>query len=226
MNKRSIIGLLIIGVGLLLLAGSLGYIKTEGLWSTFWPVILIGIGLANLADKPRKYTFGIIMTLLGTIFLLKNLGFDVLRNFHFWDLFWPVIIIVVGIWFLTSKNRTSFGSRSEISDDVIETLVIFSGSNSMNQSQEFKGGQMTAIFGGIDLDLRSANITEAPAKIDVFAAFGGVDIKVPQDWRVKVTGIPIFGGWGNKTYHKENVSKDIDLEINCLVLFGGFDVKN
>lgn len=228
MNKRTIIGVLILAVGFMLLAGSFGYIETRGLWSTFWPVILIAIGLVNLVDGPRNYVFSGLMLSFGTIFLLRNLGFDYFYGIDFWDMFWPLVLIIVGVWFLTSKKNRSFAKgKREVSDDLVDTMVIFSGSDMLNQSQNFRGGQATALFGGIDMDLRHAEIVNRPAKkMDVFAAFGGVDIKVPEHWRVKVTGIPLFGGWGNKTANKENASKEIDLEINCLVLFGGFDVKN
>lgn len=226
MNKRSIIGVLIITVGLLMLGGTLGYFEVEGMWSTFWPVILIAIGLVNLADKSRNYLFSAIMVAFGTMFLLRNLEVSFFSNLDIWELIWPVIIIVVGVWFLTSKNRSVINDRTETSEELVDNFALFSGTNTINQSQDFQGGQATAIFGGVDIDLRNANITKGPVKMDVFAAFGGVDIKVPEHWKVKVTGIPIFGGWGNKTMLKSDQSRPVDLEINCMVLFGGFDVKN
>lgn len=227
MNKRSIIGVLIIAVGLLMLGGALDYIQIDGgMWSTFWPVILIAIGFINLADGNRNYFFSGLMLGFGTLFLLRNLNVGFFADADIWAMVWPVIIIVVGLWFLTSKKRISIGGKMETSDDVVDNFALFSGANNLNRSQDFQGGQATAIFGGVDLDLRQANITKSPVKMDVFAAFGGVDIKVPEHWRVKVTGIPIFGGWGNKTVLKGDTGRPVDLEINCMVLFGGFDVKN
>lgn len=226
MSKRSIIGILILGVGLLMLAGSMGYVETRGLWSTFWPVILIAVGFISLTEGTKNYIFSGLLLLFGTLFLLRNLGFDVFLGLDIWDLFWPVILIAVGLWFLTSRG-TSFSSvKAESGDDVFEVLSVFSGSDINNVSQNFRGGQATAVFGGADINLRGANVMQRPAKIDVFAAFGGVDIKVPAHWRVKVTGVPIFGGWGNNTALKNDTSREIDLEINAMVLFGGFDVKN
>mgnify|MGYP000545247364 CR=1 FL=1 len=49
---------------------------------------------------------------------------------------------------------------------------------------------------------------------------------VPSNWRVQVTGVPVFGGWSNKTNKVEVDDNNPVLKINCLVLFGGMEVKN
>lgn len=226
MNKRTIFGLLILGVGLIALAGSLGYVEVDGLWSTFWPVILIAIGLVNILDQPKNWMFNSIIAILGVVFLLRNLGIEYLEDLRFWEVVWPVIIIYAGIWLLSNKKVVHISGRRNVNDDAIEAFALFSGADMVSHSQDFKGGDVFAMFGGVDLNLRSAVIQDGKAKLDVFCMFGGVDIKVPEDWRVKVTGLPLFGGWGNKTSMKNAGDRPVDLEVNCLVLFGGMDIKN
>lgn len=227
MNKRSLYGFLILAVGVIALAGSLGYLEIDGgIWSTFWPVILIAIGLVNLIDEPRNVFFGGIMTILGGVFLARNLGYSLFERLDFWELFWPLVIIAVGLQILTSK-RISFsgGHNRTMSGDDLDIIRIFSGADVAIDSQNFSGGDIVTVFGGANIDLRGARITDRPARVDVVAIFGGTDIKVPEDWKVKVTGVPIFGGWGNKTAMKSS-SQPVDLEISCVTIFGGFDVKN
>ena len=225
MNKRSIYGILILAVGVLALVGSMGYIEVDGLWSTFWPVILIAIGLVNLIEEPRNLLFNGMITVVGVIFLLKNLGYEIFEQIDFWEVFWPLIIIFVGLQLITSRSFVNFGKRTT-SDDDLDIVHIFSGADVRIDSQNFTGGDIVTIFGGADVDLRQAEITHTPARIDLVCVFGGADIKVPEHWRVKVTGVPIFGGWGNKTSNKHNSDRPIDLEINCVTIFGGMDVKN
>lgn len=227
MNKRTLYGLLIIGIGLLALAGSIGYLEYDGgLWSTFWPVILIAIGLVNLIDEPRNVLFAGMMTLLGTVFLLRNLGFAIFERLDFWEVFWPVVIIFVGLQLITSRKFSISGGASRtVSGDDLEVIRIFSGADIANDSRDFSGGDIITIFGGANVDLRNASITNRPARIDIVAVFGGADIKVPEDWNVKVTGVPIFGGWGNKTKAR-NSNQPVDLEISAVTIFGGLDVKN
>ena len=64
------------------------------------------------------------------------------------------------------------------------------------------------------------------AVIDATAAFGGIDILVPEGWRVTASGIPIFGGFESKTKApppSEDVPK---LTVRGLALFGGVTVKH
>jgi len=226
MNKRTVIGILILAVGLLALAGSFGYVKIDGLIRTFWPILLIAIGLINLIDEPKNYVFSGIMAIVGTLLLLRNLGFEYFERLRFWEMIWPLAIIALGLWILTSKGPRGMFGRGEVSEDIVENIVLFSGAETINISQNFKGGNIFAMFGGVDLDLRGAKIMNMPAKMDIFVAFGGVDLKVPEEWKVMVTGIPLFGGWGNKTRLSKDPNREVDLVINGFALFGGFDIKN
>jgi hypothetical protein len=62
--------------------------------------------------------------------------------------------------------------------------AIFGGTRRTVQ-EPFSGLSMTACFGGCDLDLRRATIQAgSEAVIDVFALFGGHEIRVPDEWRV------------------------------------------
>ncbi len=226
MNKRSIYGILVLAVGFIALAGSLGFVEIDrGLWTTFWPVILIAVGLVNLIEDPHNIVFAGIMTLLGTVFLLRNLGFEMFERFNFWEVFWPVIIIFVGLQLLTSKKIFSAHSNISSGDD-LDVVRIFSGADVSIDSQDFTGGDIVTVFGGANVDLRGAGISNRPARMDIVCIFGGADVKVPEDWKVKVTGVPIFGGWGNKTTMKNQSDHPVDLEISCVTIFGGMDVKN
>jgi predicted membrane protein len=92
-------------------------------------------------------------------------------------------------------------------------------------SQDFKGGQLTAIMGGCEVDLRHASISGGTAVLDLFAFWGGIDIKVPQDWRVVVEGTPFLGGFEDKTLQQPgDASKR--LVIRGTVIMGGAEITN
>jgi predicted membrane protein len=92
-------------------------------------------------------------------------------------------------------------------------------------SQEFRGGELTAIMGGCELDLRGASIGGGPAVIDTFAFMGGIEIKVPPEWSVVVQGTPVFGAFDDKTV-RAGRSADQVLVIKGTVFMGGVEVKN
>jgi hypothetical protein len=91
-------------------------------------------------------------------------------------------------------------------------------------SQEFRGGELTAIMGGCELDLRGAAIGGGQAVIDTFAFWGGIEVKVPEDWRVVVRGTPVLGSYDDKTVHATGTGKV--LVIKGTALMGGVEVKN
>jgi predicted membrane protein len=110
--------------------------------------------------------------------------------------------------------------------DTINVLALFSGSSNQVGSQNFNGGQITAIFGGADVDLSQAKTKQAEIDLSVTALFGGADLLVGDGWRVEVHGTPLFGGIDDKRQKQLFVSDEKPLlKINATVLFGGIDIK-
>jgi hypothetical protein len=57
--------------------------------------------------------------------------------------------------------------------------------------------------------------------------FGGIDILVPDDWRIGVRSTPIFGGVEDKRDHSRPVAADAPtLHIDAVTLFGGVEIKS
>lgn len=220
MSQRRFYGIIIILLGGLFLISALSpEIDAGELIGRYWPLIIIAIGLSNIIGANGFRLSGLIITVVGIIFLLDTMDLAILP-FDAWEIIVPLIIIVIGLWLIFPKNRGNVNSK-----DYIKQAVAFSGAEIACDSTNYKGADLFAAFGGIDLDLRLAQIEEKqPAHIDVFVAFGGIDIIVPKDWKVTITGIPLFGGWGNKTLKKTTETK-AELNVNAFVMFGGLDVK-
>jgi len=226
-NRRAVIGIFVIILGAILFLDAfdmLGDYSAREIFRNGWPLILILIGLLSLVDNSTSKVFGFVLIILGVFYQLKVLGIF-FENVSIWQFIWPALIIIAGIWLVFPKRPHTVNS------DTINNTVIFSGGDVNIVSQDFKGGELSAIFGGLEVDLRQADISShEPVIIDVFVAFGGVDIKVPDDWVVEVKGLPLFGGWDNK--HKAakmgfaNVTDAPKrLILKSLVMFGGLDVK-
>lgn len=99
-NSRIWAGVIILGVGLLLLAGQLNLGHLIPSWVRSWQIILIVVGLAIGGSSNFKNPASFILIGLGTIFLLQKYFY-----FNIWKLFFPVAIIVVGLWLLMDKKR-------------------------------------------------------------------------------------------------------------------------
>lgn len=62
------------------------------------------------------------------------------------------------------------------------------------------------------------------AQISITTIMGGVDLKVPREWKVVATGVPILGGWDNKTVIYPDQTNI--LYVKCTTIMGGIEIKN
>ena len=227
MKSKFYLGIIFILIGIGTLFNQLNFWDFGSIISTWWPLILIVIGASQLSRKPVSKTSGITLIVIGVLFEMRKLDVITVSLTKF---FWPAIIIAIGVSMLLPKTHTKQNyefTKDEIDEDVVDNLSLFSAVKSRNVSKNFRGGSLVAIFGGIDMDLREAHLLNENASMDVTAAFGGVNIIVPPEWKIVVRGIPIFGGWSNKTRGKNYVNPDSPvLTIHCFVAFGGVDIKN
>lgn len=81
-----------------------------------------------------------------------------------------------------------------------------------------------AFLGGVEMDLREARFSERDSKIRAFALLGGVDIVVPEDIEVDVTGIGFMGGFDHKASNT-GVPDAPRLHVTGLAIMGGVNVK-
>ncbi len=225
-GNRASIGLFLIIGGLVLLLGTLGYLPfqiTDVLFS--WPMILVGIGLFNLAKK--EYTAAIILLAVGGFFILP----DLFPYIHYRDIFrfWPLLIVLAGLlFFLRKKPVFNHRSTDMNADEVIDEINIFGGGASQVESQNFKGGKITAVFGGSELSLERCRMSEEGAVLDLVTIFGGTKIVIPKDWNVRTEVVSIFGGFADKrTYFNDSVSDPSrTLVIKGVAIFGGGELRN
>jgi predicted membrane protein len=227
LNGKFYLGIIFILIGVGAVFNQLGFWDLGNIISTWWPMILIGAGINQLSKRPISKTSGITLVLLGAMFQMRELNIITVSLARF---FWPAIIIAIGVSMVFPRNlakRNYEFSKKQTDLDLVDNLAIFSGLKGKSFSKFFKGGSLVAIFGGIDMDLRDACLLNKAATIDVTAVFGGVSIIVPNDWTVIVKGVPIFGGWSNKTRNKDHYNPEAPvLTLNCVAAFGGIDIKN
>lgn len=224
-NKRSLMGIIFIVVGLVLIASKLDVISDSVRHVIVsWPMLLIGIGAFNILTN-KNYSSGLILITIGSFFILPRM-FDI--PFEVKDMFWPAIFVAIGVIMLTVKNRHKKFGDNESSEHEIDMLTLFGGGNRKITSDEFLGGKVTSIFGGSEIDLVGAKLKEEQCVIDAFTMFGGVEISVPKEWEVQVDVTSIFGGFNDKRGRVESSlgeDKKI-LIIKGFAIFGGGEVKS
>ena len=217
MPSQVLLGLVVVAVGLASLAGQLGLtdINLGGLLATFWPLAIIVVGLAAVVTVPRAWPGPVVILAVGVLFQLDALD---LVSVDVWSLLWPLAIILVGLSLLTGV-----GSRGT-DDRTVRSAVFWWGSQRRTTSQDFAGGSLSAIMGAIEVDLRGADIVER-AEISVFVFWGGVEVKVPPTWRVQIGGLPLLGGWEDRTSAPLDKTAPV-LVVRVTSLMGGVEIKS
>jgi hypothetical protein len=205
--------LLTLGVfGILDATGTLDSAETVDRW---WPVAIIGLGLIGMGVERRISLGPAIVVGIGVLLLASQ------QEWTDEDLFGPVLLIVIGLVVLSGlwHRRVEGGEREN-------RVVMFGGTKIKDRSEHFAHADVSAIFGGATLDLREAHI-DHEASVEALALFGGVDVVVPEGWRVALGGTPIFGGCEDKTEGDGELPADSPLlKVHATAIFGGVDVKN
>ena len=156
-----------------------------------------------------------------TIGVSIGLGAYGVINISVWKIFWPVMLIAIGLMVSVGSGGRKRSKKSAAADSGSEKIAIFYGEESRVKG-DYTGGSVTAIFGGVELDLRQAKIKDG-AVIDVFTFCGGVNINMPDDVIVKNEVHGILGGSEDKTVSKSSAKKTIYLRGECVL--GGLEVK-
>ncbi len=220
-NQQSWIAIGVIIVGAIFLLQSLNIMHLGHFLSEWWPLILVAAGFLKLQNDDRRN--GAILFVAGLVLLSATLDFI---NWGSIFKLWPLAILYVGVsMLLKSKGKPglSFSNVSSIDDDYVTASAIFGGVEKNVYSENFKGANIMALFGGVELDLTSAKAIESGCVVNVTALFGGIEIKVPENWNIIVTGTPIFGGVEDKS--KGGGADSINVTLNCTVAFGGLEIR-
>ncbi|BDT58692.1 hypothetical protein MasN3_21860 [Massilia varians] len=226
-TSQVVLGLLVILMGLLFLLDNLDLIEIRRVLS-FWPTVFIVAGIVKLFDTQSRggQLAGAGLVGLGLVMTLDRIGIIDLDI----RTLWPLFLIGAGAFVLykaldarragpTALLKDDAGSDS----DVVDVAAILGGFERRVTTQNFRGGEITAVMGGCSLDMRTASIQDE-ATINVFAFWGGVTLKCPPDWTVVLQGTPIMGGFEEKTASPPHNRKR--LIVRGYAIMGGVEVRN
>ena len=223
--RRLLLGLSVVAVGVILFLGAAGVLDAGQVIGRWWPTVIVAAGVLTLAERPPSVYRALVLTCIGTILLLFTTG-TVDRSA--WDYLWPAAIVLAGLAILTRRRGRAIGAPArDVGDEVVRATGIFGGPHVASSAERFRGAWLTAVFGGVALDLRAARLDPEGAAINATAAFGGVEIIVPKGWRISVRSTPIFGGVDDKT--DKTVHPDGDaptLRVDAVAIFGGVEIKH
>ena len=221
-TARLVFGLIVLTLGTLWTLDNLGILESEPILE-WWPALLVAFGVGKLLGwfAPQQTVAGAVFIFIGLLLLGNSMDWISIRLWHLW----PLALIAIGASLVMRSVRgpaAPTGSTDRNAE--VHTFAMMAGVNQKSESQEFRGGDASAIMGGIELDLRAARTTQPQVVIDVFAWWGGIDIFVPRDWRVVSEVLPIMAGVEDQTKPVEGPAHTT-LVLRGAAIMGGIEVK-
>lgn len=190
--------LILLGVTLLLNNLNIGGFELD--LGTYWPVfpLLWGVGIALEAlgretrDGEKAYfsmgqfITGLVVIFISAAYLGRNLELFLIDFSTFWQLFWPIVIILIGISLFRGRSFTRGSSKAN--------WAVMGEVDKGTMAWDLKNDSYVAFMGAIKLDLSRANIPEGKTELECTAFMGGIDIFIPEGIGVILDGNAILGG--------------------------------
>lgn len=199
----------------------MGYWHFSLFFNGWWTLVIIVPSIISIVQNGFR-TGNCIVLAIGVLLLLGEQDF--ISGHLIGELIFPLILVVIGISiiFRGKGSRRAREVKLLTQGETQDYTAIFGSQELRFPGESFRGATLTAVFGGIELDLRDALITE-DITITTTSIFGGIDINVPPNVRVDVSSTPIFGGVSDKTPRPTDINPPT-VYLNSVCIFGGVDI--
>jgi predicted membrane protein len=221
LTPRLIIGLAILVLGMLWTLDNLNILDAD-VFTRWWPAVLIALGAVQFSNRGSNHAGPVLLIVIGAVLLGRNLRWI---HFGLGDLI-PLAIAAWGaklVW--DALARRSARAGADDGDASVHAFAMMGGVHWHTTSREFRGGDVNAIMGGVEVDLRDAQMKPGEEVIlDVLALMGGIEIWVPPGWRVVGNVLPIMGAFEDKSAASNDAGPT--LTVRGTAVMGGVEVKN
>ncbi len=244
LGGRFFVGLFLLLLGIVLILKQFGFAISVQEILSYWPVLLILLGLdwasgsfrRTSAGKKSKTVFfsgqflsGLLLIFIGAFFLLRKFGYLTELSIEtFWNIFLALLLIMAGFNLISSRLRTE-SNRGRWA---------FLGSIDVGGSDlwRLESGSYFAFMGAIKIDLTAAEIPKGETVVELTAIMGGINVVIPSGLAVDYEGSALLGGitfkdqedGGIVARHKiEEAGEQPDplLRLRARALMGGIEVK-
>lgn len=124
--------------------------------------------------------------------------------------------------FVVKPRLPSFGGPE---DDSFRVSAITDGAEFKSRAASLHSGEVIAGMGGVQLDLREATLSDG-ARLRIAAVMGGVQVLVPEDWKIHTTTRLYAGGVDTKTTPSDHLPpENPTLMVDILCVMGGVEIK-
>lgn len=219
---RLLFGFVLVTLGLLWTLENLGIADADQVLR-WWPVLLIAYGFVRFTglDGTRRMVSGVLFLIAGGWMLARELGYIQISIFRLW----PLFMIVVGASLVWRSMRGPQAADTADRQSYPRPFAFMGGVSRTIESEDLVGMEVSAVMGGVELDLRGSKPRGPEVVIETFAWWGGIEIVVPEDWHVVTEVSPIMGGVEDSTRRTE-AGAGTTLVVRGLVVMAGIEIRN
>ena len=166
-------------------------------------------------DSGQK-KLALILIGLGAVLLVGNL-----LNFDFGDIFWPIVIILFGL-FLVFRPQVI---------NPVNAKVSFVGDIEVDETWDLAKDEVRMFVGDFHFDLENLDLPLGETNFRIYAFVGEVNMRVPKDIGVSISSEAfvteskidgekmenVFTGFDYKSEGYENAKKKFNLSMRCFV---------
>lgn len=225
-------GIFVVVVGAVLMAKQVGVVFPQ--WMFTWEMLIVVIGLYTGIKHDFKHISWVILVAIGGILLID----DIFPQTQLENFLWPGLIIFVGLIMITTAGRRkerwkewrekcrNYTGEEENRENMIDSVSVFGGVKKNVISKDFKGGEVTCVFGGAEINLSQADIN-GNVILEVTQVFGGCLLIIPANWEIQSEIVAVLGGIEDKRPVREhNTPSNKVLVLKGVTIFGGIDIKS
>jgi hypothetical protein len=219
------IGIVLVFFGVLWTFDNLGW-TAAGEIMRWWPLLLLAYGVARLTGLgvSRSTMAGVFFSVVGLLLVAARLasvpvGFGVI---------FPLALVMAGVSIVRRSVRgESIVTEGESGGEVIRVTAIMGGATRRGTGTTMRRVELSAVMGGVELDLREAHPPGGQLEVDAFACMGGIEIIVPETWRVQTDDVvPIAGAFEDRTHHAADEPVACTLVLKGSAVMGGVVTRN
>jgi hypothetical protein len=224
-SVRLWVGIVLVFFGVMWTFDNLGW-TAAGEVMRWWPALLLAYGLVRLSGLglPRSTMQGAFFTIVGMLLVAARLasvhvGFGVI---------FPLALVMAGVSIVRRSVRgEGVVTEGETGDEVIRLTAVMGGATRRAVGTALQRAELCAVMGGLELDLREAQPAAGRIVVDAFACMGGIEIIVPETWRVQSDEIvPIAGAFEDRTLHSGDEPPACTLVLKGTAMMGGVVARN
>ena len=220
---KYVLGFVLIFIGIILGLNAFGITSINIFFEGWWTLFIIIPSLIGLIEDKDK-TPSLIFLILGIWLFLASR--DLIEFGLLIKLLLPALLIAIGL-LIVFKDVLNINNKDikklEKNSNDNNYYAIFCSQKIDFDKEKVNNIDAKSFFGDIKLDLSNANI-EKDIVIQTLSIFGGIDIYVPNNVKVKIKSLPFFGNVEDKT-KKNNTEKEITIYVDAICIFGGVEIK-